>query len=280
MSNVATLEPKPQPTSVIGAMAAKFTMDPRRFEQTLRATVFPSNGTPEQFAAFLLVARQYDLNPITKEIYAFPSKGGIVPIVSIDGWLKLINSHPQFDGMEFEEHHDDKGELVSVTCKLWRKDRTKPIVVTEYLSECFRPTEPWKMKHRMLRHKTLIQSARYAFGFAGVYDPDEGERIVIAQGGDLSQAMPPRVVPTPPAPPPVAQIAAPEKQPVPDGATSAFPIDFANLRSALQACANLDQANTVYDKWVGLREKHMSADELDEAANILREVCEPFWSEQ
>jgi hypothetical protein len=30
----------------------------------------------------------------------------------------------------------------------------------------------------MLRHKAMIQAARVAFGFAGVYDPDEGARIL------------------------------------------------------------------------------------------------------
>jgi hypothetical protein len=30
----------------------------------------------------------------------------------------------------------------------------------------------------MLRHKALIQCARVAFGFSGIYDPDEAERIV------------------------------------------------------------------------------------------------------
>ncbi|MGP1667495.1 MAG: hypothetical protein ACTS5I_16635, partial [Rhodanobacter sp.] len=30
---------------------------------------------------------------------------------------------------------------------------------------------------RMLRHKAMIQCARLAFGFVGVYDPDEAERI-------------------------------------------------------------------------------------------------------
>ena len=29
----------------------------------------------------------------------------------------------------------------------------------------------------MLRHKALIQCARYAFGFAGLIDPDEAERM-------------------------------------------------------------------------------------------------------
>ena len=194
MSNVAVIEGR-APRSVTADMAERFGMETAAFEATIKATIFDGKGTREQFAAFLLVAKQYDLNPLTKEIYAFPGRGGIVPIVSIDGWLKLINSHPQFDGMEFSENHDEKGELFSVTCSLWRKDRNKAIVVTEYLSECYRATEPWKMKHRMLRHKTLIQCARYAFGFAGIYDPDEGERIIINQ-----PHVPP--IPTPPIPPP------------------------------------------------------------------------------
>jgi len=32
----------------------------------------------------------------------------------------------------------------------------------------------------MLRHKALIQCARLAFGFAGIYDQDEAERFVEA----------------------------------------------------------------------------------------------------
>ncbi|EBR4477838.1 phage recombination protein Bet, partial [Salmonella enterica] len=31
---------------------------------------------------------------------------------------------------------------------------------------------------RMLRHKTLIQCARLAFGFAGIFDQDEAERVI------------------------------------------------------------------------------------------------------
>jgi hypothetical protein len=77
------------------------------------------------------------------------------------------------DGMEFEFAHDEKRQLVSCTCVIWRKDRNRPIKVTEYLSECKRNTEPWKMEHRMLRHKALIQCARVAFGFSGVYDEDD-----------------------------------------------------------------------------------------------------------
>jgi phage recombination protein Bet len=167
------------PTGIIAAMASQFGMDARAFEATLRNTVMPANTAKEQVAAFLLVAKQYELNPFTKEIYAFPAKGGIQPVVSIDGWLKLMNSHPQFDGMELVDQKDEKGDVIAVTARIYRKDRKHSTEVTEYLSECKRPTEPWqKWPARMLRHKATIQGIRYAFGFAGIMEPDEVERMV------------------------------------------------------------------------------------------------------
>ena len=173
---VATTE---RPKSVTLDMADRFGMDAGAFEATLRQTVF-REGSREEFAAFLLVAKNYNLNPLVKEIYAFKAKGGgIVPVVSIDGWVSLCNSHPQFDGMAFEDLHDPDGKLYAITCTIYRRDRSHPTIVTEYLEECVRATEPWKMKHRMLRHKAMIQCARYAFGFSGIYDQDEAERIEI-----------------------------------------------------------------------------------------------------
>lgn len=206
MSNAVAVTTQAPPRSVTIDMANRYGMEPTAFEHTMRATVFPSNGSREQFAAFLLVAKVYNLNPLTKEIYAFPAKGGgIVPVVSIDGWMNLINSHPQFDGMEFGVNNDDKGNLVSVTCTIWRKDRSRPTEITEYLDECQRATDPWKMKRRMLRHKAAIQCARYAFGFAGIYDEDEAEKIAAS---NLSMQTP-RIMPPPPPEEPQLQQSQP-----------------------------------------------------------------------
>lgn len=176
--------------SVLVAMADRYEMEPKAFEATLRATVVPANASREQFAAFLVVANEYKLNPLTKEIYAFPAKGGgIVPIVSIDGWANLINSHPAFDGMEFHDVLDSGGNVASITCEMHRKDRSRSISATEYMTECKRPTEPWtKWPRRMLRHKALIQAARYAFGFAGIIDNDEFDRFHGAQARDVTPA--------------------------------------------------------------------------------------------
>ncbi len=141
--------------------------------ETLKATAFSKskNITNEQMVALLMIANQYGLNPWTNEIYAFPQGGGIVPIVGVDGWLRIINNHPQFDGMEFQQ--DDE----KCTCTIYRKDRAHPISVTEYLSECYRETSPWKLHtRRMLRHKAMMQCARYAFGFS-LQDQDDAEYI-------------------------------------------------------------------------------------------------------
>lgn len=141
---------------------------------TLKATAFKGQVTDAQMVALLVVANQYALNPWTKEIYAFPDRNnGIIPVVGVDGWSRIINSNDQFDGMDFEQ--DDE----KCTCTIYRKDRARPIKVTEYMSECKRNGQgPW-VSHpkRMLRHKAMIQCARIAFGYVGIYDPDEAERI-------------------------------------------------------------------------------------------------------
>jgi phage recombination protein Bet len=167
---------EPKKISLIAKVGARFSIDGAVLQKTLSETVFKGASESQQ-VTLLIVADQYGLNPFTKEIYAFPSRGGgIVPIVGIDGWLRIINSHPQFDGIETDQ--DDE----SCTCKIFRKDRTHPTVITEYLKECQRNTDPWSVSpKRMLRHKAIIQCARVAFGFVGIHDEDEGKIIAEAE---------------------------------------------------------------------------------------------------
>lgn len=170
MSNVATIERK----TLTATMASRFQVEESKMMATLKATAFKGNVTDEQMMSLLIVANQYGLNPFTKEIYAFPDKqNGIVPVVGVDGWSRIINSDEAFDGMEFIQDEE------SCTCKIYRKDRSHPISVTEWMSECKRNTQPWQSHpKRMLRHKAMIQCARLAFGFVGIYDEDEAQRIV------------------------------------------------------------------------------------------------------
>lgn len=195
-ANLAVAESKPM--SLVERFAGRYFVDADKLLATLKATAFSQRPdksgkvpeiTNERMMALLVVADQYKLNPFTKEIYAYPDKyQGIVPVVGVDGWSRIINENASLDGIEFR--YADK--LVTMTkakpCPEWcevvikRKDRSSPIVVREYLDEVFRDIDyvsPWQTHtKRMLRHKTLIQGARIAFGFAGIYDEDEAERII------------------------------------------------------------------------------------------------------
>lgn len=175
---LAKKDPAPQAPSLLAKVASKYSVDPDKMMVTLKNTAFRTKDgvSNEQMMALLIVADQYNLNPWTKEIYAFEDKHkGIVPVVGVDGWARIINEDPHFDGMAFDFDAEDE----SCTCTIYRKDRKHPVSVTEYMSECRRNTGPWgSHPKRMLRHKAMIQCARLAFGFAGIYDQDEAERIV------------------------------------------------------------------------------------------------------
>jgi phage recombination protein Bet len=163
--------------SLVAKMASRYDVEPDKLLVTLKATAFKTDKpiSNETMMALLIVADQYKLNPFTKELYAFPDKrGGIVPVVSIDGWIRIVNEHSQYDGCELDWLDEEQ----AYRCTMHRKDRGHPTVVTEYMVECNRGTEPWKSHpRRMLRHKAYIQGARMAFGFGGIYDEDEAERI-------------------------------------------------------------------------------------------------------
>lgn len=177
---------RPGKVSILDKVASRLEMDPMDLQRVLMATVF-QGASNEEFASLLVVAEAYNLNPITKEIYAFPKKGGgIVPVVSIDGWIRIINEHPQFEGIEWDDMPDTDGNLYAIATTIYRKDRTRPVRVIEYLSECKQNTDPWnKMPARMLRHKSTIQCARYAFGFSGIHDESE---VALVDGGSLNEA--------------------------------------------------------------------------------------------
>ena len=171
----------PASKSVIVRLAGKYGIDPEKMLTTLKATAFRGDVSTEQMMALLVVAEHHNLNPWTKEIYAFPDRNnGIVPVVGVDGWSRIINSNPQFDGMEFQDGPANAKQVPEwIECTIHRKDRAHPVKVREYFDEVFRDVGPWKTHpRRMLRHKAMIQCARLAFGFGGIYDQDEAERII------------------------------------------------------------------------------------------------------
>ena len=117
----------------------------------------------------LRLANKYQLDPLSDEIALLQNQDQTYqPFITIDGWSKLINNHPQYAGMSLRDSTELIDNIPSwMECTIYRTDRILPIIVKEYFEEV-RTTHPsWQqMPRRMLRHRVIQQCARLALGIS------------------------------------------------------------------------------------------------------------------
>lgn len=167
-------------------VAAELKMTPNALWTALVQSIFPQtikvDGRHVPYAPsagdiilFLHIARRYSLDPLVGEIFPIPRKGGhgVKAAAYLDGYLTIMNRHRMHESLEVEFGEDEqRGIYCTVTIE--RKDRSRPIVVTEWMSECKCNTDPWnKSPRRQLRHKAITQCARVAYGLSGIVDGTE-----------------------------------------------------------------------------------------------------------
>ncbi len=159
------------------------------FVKTITQTAFDgiTAWTQADLERLLIAAESYQLNPLNREIFAISQSieplQPVLLVVGVDGWSKILNAHPQFDGVQFVESSDQIENVpLWIECTIHRKDRSVPVSVKEYFQEVRGEHISW-LTHprRMLRHKALIQCARLAFSLSGIYDNDEAQRIQSAK---------------------------------------------------------------------------------------------------
>ena len=123
---------------------------------------------PKQTLLTLLrLARAHNLDPLKEEVaLALYEDCHWQAYVTVEGYSKILNSHPAFDGISFTESSEKtNGIPIWMECAIYRKDRSQPIVVKEYFEEVRGEQAIWqKMPRRMLRHRVMQQCARLAVG--------------------------------------------------------------------------------------------------------------------
>lgn len=127
--------------------------------------------TPKQTLLTLLrLARAHHLDPLKEEVaLALYGDTQWQAFITVEGYSKILNSHPAFDGISFSQSTELSNETPSIPlwmeCTIYRKDRSHPIVVREYFEEVKGEQAIWqKMPRRMLRHRVMQQCARLAIG--------------------------------------------------------------------------------------------------------------------
>lgn len=160
---------------------------------------FPPNTKDNMEVQYCLeVAKQFNLNPITKQIYFVPRKAQddngvwhekIEPLVGRDGFLAIAHRTGAFGGIETISTIKEvpirengqwkmKKDLVGI-CKVWRTDSEMPFIVEVAYGEYVQtkkdgePTKFWSKPDTMIKKVAESQALRKAFNISGLYSPEE-----------------------------------------------------------------------------------------------------------
>lgn len=158
-------------------------------------------ATKEEFETFMYLCEQYGLDPIKKEIW-FIKYGSATPIIqtSRDGYLKIANTHPQFDGLESDvvyqgdtllkrqngsilisyadEHMKfEKGKLRGAFCNVFRKDRSIAVSIFVSIQDYAKDGSTiWKQyPNAMILKVAESMALKRAFAISGLVTKEEIE---------------------------------------------------------------------------------------------------------
>ncbi len=149
---------------------------------------FPLDATPVEIAFGLEVARRIGLDVWLGQVkfLRFDSADKIHPFVGIDGMRAVAERSGQYDGREIDvelaKGPDGREKPVKATCRVHRKDWSRPLVEEVRFDEAVRrrkdgqPTRPWaEMPVTMLRKAAEERALRAAFPLqlTGVYGEQE-----------------------------------------------------------------------------------------------------------
>lgn len=144
--------------------------DNREMIDTLKQTVC-RGATDAQFKLFVEVCKATGLNPFLKEIWFIPNVG---VMAGRDGYLRVANDHPMFDGMETKVERDENGIPIKATCSVWRKDRGHPITCEAWYSEYKKSGNVWSTyPSAMISKVAEVLALKRSFSINGVVTEEE-----------------------------------------------------------------------------------------------------------
>jgi phage recombination protein Bet len=137
---------------------------------TLKDTVC-KGATNAQFRMFAEVCKATGLSPWLKEIWFVP---GVGVMAGRDGYLRVANEHPMFDGMDTKVERDAQSKPVKATCSVYRKDRSHPITCEAYYNEYKKAGNVWQTyPSAMISKVAEVLALKRSFSINGVVTEEE-----------------------------------------------------------------------------------------------------------
>lgn len=154
--------------------------------KTLKSTV-AKGATDHEFQMFIEICKATGLNPFLREIWcAVPMKDGqrsqygqVLIMAGRDGYLRVANDHPMFDGIETRVERDPNGIPIKAVCTVWRKDRNHPTISEAYFNEYYKPGYNGKpsvwdtYKSAMIAKVSEVLALKRSFSINGVVTEEE-----------------------------------------------------------------------------------------------------------
>jgi hypothetical protein len=183
----------------IAATAASFLgVPPAKVCALLRNIWKPSKGQPEltdseMFAGLSMIAR-FGLDPVAKEIYVTRGSKGLMTIIGIDGFVKILNRTEGYDGFEWEMHFSQDGKTLEwVETRIYSTKLSRPICYRAFANEYMRiaGVVAKDLPSHMLRLFSLRHAVRLFTPLGGsVVTEDEARWMDAYQPGEVATNRP------------------------------------------------------------------------------------------
>lgn len=157
-----------------------------------------AGATESELKTFLYLSKEYNLDPLKKEIYFIKYSGKSTILTSRDGYLKIANLNKNFDGLEsdvvyqgdkltkredgslhieYGEAHllFDKSKLTGAFCNIFRKDRKKATAVFVSIRDYYKKGAPiWEQYvNAMILKVAESMALKRAFAISGLVTREE-----------------------------------------------------------------------------------------------------------
>jgi hypothetical protein len=137
-------------------------------QQTIQLLGLPTNHVHTR--ALLVLARQYELDPVLKEIVLIPGRG---PYIGVHGHLNIAHRSGLLDGIEA----DDEWETADHYCHratVWRKDMKHPMKAVGRVGKWEKDEKQWPRE--IARARAVRAALGYAFNIHDSYGADDEDQ--------------------------------------------------------------------------------------------------------
>jgi len=160
--------------------------------KTIRNTV-AKDATESEFKMFITLSTRYGLDPFNKEIFFWKVKGRPTIMTSRDGYLKIADRHPEYDGLVsdvvrendsfkretngiYHQYSSNRGEIIGAYALVYRKDRSYPIYIFASFDEYNASSRVWNQYPSAMILKVAESMAlKRAFTVSGLVSREEME---------------------------------------------------------------------------------------------------------